>query len=96
MAKPRRNATQWQALINKWQQSGLTIAEFCKTQGLHQSGFYAWKKKLLSNIEIETDKMPEQLPWLQLPQTNSVQAKTGWDMELSLPGGVVLRMRQAG
>ena len=96
MAKPRRNATQWQALINEWQQSGLTIAEFCKAEGLHQSGFYAWKKKLLSNGEVETEKASEELPWLQLPQTYSRQAETGWDMELSLPGGVVLRMRQAG
>ena len=96
MAKPRRNATQWQALLNKWRQSGLTIAEFCKTEGLHQSGFYAWKKKLLSNDEVETEKVPGDLTWLQLPQANSEQVETGWDMELSLPGGVVLRMRQTG
>ena len=96
MAKPRRNATQWKALINKWQQSGLTIAEFCKTQGLHQSGFYAWKKKLSSCGEVDNGNVSEELPWLQLPQTHAEQTGTGWDMELSLPGGVVLRMRQAG
>lgn len=94
MAKPRRNANHWQALINKWQQSELTIAEFCKSEGLNQSGFYLWKKKLLNKDDIDTEKTSGDLSWLQLPPSQS-EEKTNWDMELSLPGGVVLRMRQA-
>lgn len=95
MAKTRQDATQWQALINQWQHSGLTIAEFCKSEGLNQSGFYLWKKKLLSSNDTEPEGSSAELPWLQLPQTKTEQVEMGWDMELSLPGGVVLRMRQA-
>ncbi len=95
MARTRRTAQQWQGFVDKWQQGNLSITEFCEQEGLAQSNFYQWKKKLLGNRSVQQSEQTDVSSWLQLPQTNTGNVDAGWDMELSLPGGVVLRMRQA-
>jgi hypothetical protein len=36
----------WQRRISKQRQSGLSIAEFCRKEGISQGSFHAWKRKL--------------------------------------------------
>ena len=43
--EPRR-AEQWRERIERQQQSGLTIAEFTRREGVSPASFYAWKRKL--------------------------------------------------
>jgi hypothetical protein len=38
--------THWQEVLNRWQQSGLSIAQFCRDQEISESGLYTWRKKL--------------------------------------------------
>ena len=42
----RRNAEQWQTLIELQSQSGLTVQAFCEEQDLTVSSFQAWKARL--------------------------------------------------
>ena len=37
---------QWRQRIDRQQQSGLTVAEFSRREGLSAATFYAWKRKL--------------------------------------------------
>ena len=37
---------QWQAAMQRWQQSGLTARDYCRTHGLKESAFYFWRQKL--------------------------------------------------
>tara|TARA_B100000745_G_C19817566_1_gene269846 strand:- start:169 stop:438 length:270 start_codon:yes stop_codon:yes gene_type:complete len=87
MARAYRSAAQWQALIEGQAASGLNVSDYCKQQDIAVSGFYTWKKKL-AQAEPPTDD------WIALP-TSAADSPASWDMELSLPGGVVLRMRQS-
>lgn len=84
MARPHRNAAQWQALIEEQARSGLSISDYCKQQGITESGFYTHKKKL---AQIE----PPEADWIALPTTEA--SPSNWDIELSLPSRIVLRMK---
>ena len=37
------------ALLNRQQESGLSIKDFCSNEGIAPSSFYYWKKKLRKN-----------------------------------------------
>ena len=41
-----RNRQFWQKTIETWQNSGMSIRKFCKSEGLQESTFYNWRKKL--------------------------------------------------
>jgi len=89
MTSTRRTHAQWQHLLADWQQSELSVADWCRQHGVSTASFYQWRKKLLpSSPESETS------PWQALPPVESTVAPE-WQMELSLPGGAVLRIRQA-
>lgn len=89
--KPAKRLTkeQWRTLIREQQQSALNQTEFCKSRGLCLATFHNWKKRL--NITA-TPAQPDQ--WLELPVHTASSGDTPWDIELQLPGNVILRMRQ--
>ena len=35
---------QWQAAVEQWRQSGQSVRDFCRAQGLKESAFYFWKR----------------------------------------------------
>lgn len=78
----RRGAAGWQAVIDRQVASGVSRKAFCEREGIPRSSFETWRRRLASRAA---------LPFVELaPGAASV---TGWDIELQLPGGVVLRMR---
>jgi transposase-like protein len=38
---------QWQAAVEQWRQSGQSVRDFCRAQGLKESAFYFWKRELI-------------------------------------------------
>ncbi len=87
MTKVRRTKAQWQQLVEGQADSGLTISDYCASHGITVSGFYQWRKKLQSTEAVQMQ--PES--WLSFasPPQNE---QGNWQIELALPGGVVLRM----
>ena len=49
----------WQMAIETCYSSGLTIRQFCKQEGLAESAFYSWRRKLLQTNNSETNKTEE-------------------------------------
>jgi len=45
MIQPTKQA-KWQSLVSEQEESGQSIAAFCRTRELHESLFYYWKKRL--------------------------------------------------
>ena len=37
----------WEAAIRLWSESGLSVREFCRREGLAEHSFFAWRRKLL-------------------------------------------------
>jgi hypothetical protein len=42
MARRRRGAAQWAALIDEWEPSGLGLPEFCRRRGLNRGTMQGW------------------------------------------------------
>ena len=91
MAKRRRTRAQWQQLIEGQPASGLSIADYCAQHQLAVSNFYLWRKKL---VVVDSDEASV-TNWLSLTPSQP-EGGRDWQIELSLPGGVVLRMNALG
>ena len=93
MATKRRTREQWQELIDKQAAGELTVSEFCAQHALTVSNFYLWRKKLSD----DSQSLASQDSWLAFDMPASADREPGavWEIELALPGGVVLRMNRA-
>jgi transposase-like protein len=89
----RRTPNDWQTIIDQYQASGLKASEFCRQNNITASNFYVWRKKLLeepTSEQSDTQSSVDSDNWHLMTPTQESQQ---WDLELSLPGGVTLRMR---
>ena len=87
----RLTKEQWQNLISEQQSSTMNQSEFCRSKGLCLATFYNWKRKLSPAEKAVTEAPPQ---WLELPVADQLPPRQTWDIELELPGNVILRMRQ--
>ena len=75
-------AAKWRGLIQRWRRSSLSVAEFCRQQGLAQASFFQWRKRLEDEAPRE-----EPLRFVQLP--TPVWSATSL-AEIRLPSGAVV------
>ena len=80
----------WQMAIETWQNSGMSINKFCKAEGLPESTFYNWRKKLTdrqSQTNKQAAKKPSAFIKVAVPKSNYAV------LELELSSGNTLRIR---
>lgn len=79
----------WTERFRRFAQSGLTITDFCKAEGVRTQAFYHWRAKLanLQTPRQSTTPRPEKPAFL--PITLQQQRPT---VELLLPTGLTLRL----
>jgi hypothetical protein len=96
----RRNAALYAVWRRRWERfrnSGLTVAEFCRREGVSQPAFYQWRKRLApeaagpgpANTAVPaggTGTRPNPAPFVEV----------GWlpvaAVEIALPNGVRVRV----
>ncbi len=83
MARQRMTAARWAALIAQQQASGMSIDAFCRRHQLPASTFFAWRRKLSE---------PNASMFVEL--THEAEPASAAPIELVLPGGVVVRVRE--
>jgi len=91
----RRTAGQWQALLERQAASGQSIEAFCRSESLTTASFYRWRKQLsqVQGAEQLSNSVPSSpAPFLDLGALGGC-AGEGWELELALGSGVVLRLR---
>jgi len=80
----------WQMAIETWQASGMSVSKFCEAEGLSESSFYIWRKKLAQADDAETGKQKKLNPpafiEVAMPKNNSAA------LELVLSSGNTLRI----
>ncbi|NQY36667.1 MAG: hypothetical protein HRT37_17195 [Alteromonadaceae bacterium] len=93
MANTRRTPTQWQQILQEQTQSGLSVHEYCDQNSIATSSFFKWRCILKIDLENTSDVSTEDDKWV--PIENAIPTANVWDLELSLPNGIVLRMKHA-
>jgi len=85
-----RSADQWRAIMSRYAASGLTQEQFCAREDLAISTFCSWRARVSLNGGAADGESALDNDFVDVtpPLAQSV-----FDMELALPGGVVLRMR---
>jgi len=93
MATKRRTREHWQGLVDKQAESEMSVSEFCAQHDLTVSNFYLRRKKLSDDGQSPA----QQDNWLafDMPASGNQSAGSTWEIELALPGSVVLRMNRA-
>jgi hypothetical protein len=84
MARRKRGSkgAEWRKRLGRHRRSGLTVARFCKRQGVSTASFYAWRKRL-DGAEGAGEKRSPAFRPVRLTSAGAV-------MWVHLPGGVRL------
>jgi putative transposase len=94
----RRSRAQWQALLARAASSGLSVSAFCRREGISSASFYQWRKRLAGATVQELPARPAMASpaFVDLGTLGEAASadRAGWDIELELEAGVVLRLRR--
>jgi len=99
----RRNAQQWQAIIQKFQRGSLSVSDFCLQESIGKVSFHKWhnrfkqtkqrapKKSTADFMEITPSKLADVA---HQEDNTSNTPHAAWDIELDLGDGIVCRFRR--
>jgi hypothetical protein len=73
----------WRDLIDRWRDSGQTVAAFCAAHRVSQATFYSWRKRLAAPGPDTTDPVPTFAPVRVVPDPTA---------EVVLTTGLVIRV----
>jgi len=88
----RRSREEWRALLERFEHSGQGREEFCREQGLTRSSFDRWRRAL-GRAASGRGAVNDSALFVELTPQASASAG-GWDVELALGNGMVLRLRR--
>ena len=80
-----RRADEWQEIIERQRESGLSARDFCADEGIQENGFYRWRQKLQVEAPAVQPRFVELSP-------SSSAAGAPMRVELQLPNGAILRI----
>ncbi len=77
----------WRRRVRRFQRSGLTVARFCRQEGISKASFYRWRNLLAERPTQDGDQTPA---FQAVRVTACIPAETGADgpVSIQLPGGV--------
>jgi transposase-like protein len=89
----RRSASEWQALIQSHQRSGLNQAAFCRREGISEMSLSNWRKKL-SPIAKKRAPSESMASFIELGGALPSPSKA-LTLRLELGGGMVLTISRS-
>ena len=87
---------QWRERLARQEQSGQSVAAFCKSEGIAAQTFYWWRSRLGNSRPAESAPRPrDAAPFIDLgalmpPADEVADIGAGFELRLALPGGIVL------
>jgi hypothetical protein len=54
--KSSKKSSKWQSLILSYQDSSLSVTQFCKNYNISKSSFYKWSRKLSLDVAVSKGK----------------------------------------
>lgn len=96
MSRTYRTATDWQALISRWESSTLSAPTFCEQHGIGYASFCQWRKRLKATADAAAPAAAAIPTFIDLHALAASSPSHGqsWHIVLSLGNGVELRLSQ--
>lgn len=88
--RARRSRAEWEAIVARYETCDLTQQAFCESEGISVASLSYWRRKLADGAEPARATPAFQEISVE-PDAES--AGSGWELELDLGGGHVLRIR---
>jgi transposase-like protein len=82
----RATRQRWQQRLQRFRQSGLSVADFCAQEHVSPASFYAWRRRLQHAPTPPAADAPRLVP------VRLVTPPASAPVELLLPSGVMLRL----
>lgn len=79
----------WQRVMEARRESGVSVAAFCRQEGLSEGAYYYWQRKLSGGISKPDEKSPPAFLEVVMPRGNPAA------LELVLSSGHTLRINPA-
>ena len=76
----------WQRAIEAHRESGLSIAAFCQKEGISETAYYYWRRKLAVGLPKSKEKSPPDFLEVVLPGSSNAA------LELVFSSGPTLRI----
>lgn len=92
------SADQWRAWFLNFEDSPLTVEQFCKSIGASVQTFYKWRRKLKDEpgTDLTNSSSPRFIPVSlassEVAATAATKAIASSTLEIELPGGVLFRV----
>ena len=77
----RRTESEWLEILSRYESSGLSARAFAAREGVSLASLHRWRKRLAAGRGSFVELVP------------SVEAASGWGVEIRLPNGIELRFR---
>jgi len=87
----RRTRPEWKQIIDEFEDSDASAAQFCDKHSLSYQSFSKWRSTFNVESRKSNDDFIELTP--NPASKPSIQISTDWSIELELPGGVTLKVR---
>ena len=87
-------ARQWRERLQRFEHAGLTVAEFCQSEGYSVTSFYQWRRKLQSepsNAQAGAKDRPASFVAVEV-QPGMTDSARKFGLEIELPGGAIARL----
>lgn len=88
IGRVRRSESEWRQLIAELERSGQSQAVFCRSRGVALGSLGNWRRRLRA-------AMPNGADFVELMPAIDKGPGPGWEVELELGTGMVLRLRGA-
>ena len=85
-------AAVWQERVRRYERAGVTVAEFCRQEGVSVASFYQWRKRLAQpSIDQRSKRAPHRRAQA-LPAFQQVMLAGGPVVAVELPSGVRMEL----
>ncbi len=79
----QKQVSKWHRLLEKYEESGLSVAEFCRREGLQPHNFRYWHKKYQARSKVSSEGFVSVLP-KQSNQVIYIRYRSGLEVELPM------------
>jgi len=99
IGRQRRSESGWRELVDRQEQSGLTVAQFCEREGIKSASLYGWRSRLRGPKDATvTEVAPKKAKHREAPSSGFIDlgalgsSRSRFEIRLELGQGVLLHL----